>query len=82
MNYTIHSLPPVTMDCGMQEIIGIVLAIVICYSMREHSRGYMAAVMLATGVSLYVHSFPLMGVVIVVSSIVAFLVRRCSPSRS
>jgi hypothetical protein len=86
MNYAIHALPAAAMSCTTQVIIGVVLAVVIYCSMRKHSRGYMAAVMLAAGASLYIHSFPLMGAAIALACIIA-LVTLCAtkpqqPSRS
>jgi hypothetical protein len=85
MNYTIPTLPNAVMSCDAQLAIGVILAIIIYFAMREHSRGYMAAVMLACAASLYTHNFPLMGTFLAITCVFA-LVARCingrQPSRS
>ncbi|RTL34495.1 MAG: hypothetical protein EKK48_31430 [Candidatus Melainabacteria bacterium] len=77
MNYTINVLPTQAMSCATQVLIGVVLAVIIYCSMRQHSRGYMAAVMIAAGASLYIHSFPLMGAAIALACVVA-VITRCN----
>ncbi len=80
MNYDINVLPIQMMTCSTQVAIGLVLAVIIYCAMRQHSRGYMAAVMIAAGASLYIHSFPLMGAAIALACVIA-IITRCATSR-
>jgi len=73
MNYAINSLPTASMCGSTQLVIGVVLAVIIVIAMRKHSAGYTAAVMLAAGASLFIHSFPLMGAAIALACAIAMI---------
>ena len=75
--YAIASSTAPTMPLLVQVLIGVVLFIIVVRSMRNHTIGYTAAVVIAVAAPLYIHSFAYMAAAIVVAGIIG-LVTVCS----
>jgi hypothetical protein len=86
MNTTIASVAQAATIPGLIQIaIGVVLFIIVLRSMRHHSVGYTAAVVIAVAAPLYIHSFVFISGAIVVAGLIALATlctRTSQPSHS
>ncbi len=62
-----------TMPGLVQVLIGIVLFVIVVRSMRNHSGGYTAAVVIAVAAPLYIHNFAYMAAAIVVAGMIGLI---------